>query len=95
MLDQRGCRGISKWELDTPCLAIDEDILEQNIRAMQAVPEMGSLQILGRLICEASVNKNYGDIFVNRADIRPRDMHVFFIFSRILVYFLYYLCNFS
>lgn len=36
MLDQRGCRGISKWELDTPCLAIDEDILEQNIRAMQA-----------------------------------------------------------
>jgi D-serine deaminase-like pyridoxal phosphate-dependent protein len=28
--------GISKWELDTPCLVVAEDILEQNIRAMQA-----------------------------------------------------------
>ena len=28
--------GISKWKLDTPCLVIDRDILEQNIRSMQA-----------------------------------------------------------
>jgi len=36
MLDQREWKGMSKWELDTPCLMIDEDILEQNIRAMQS-----------------------------------------------------------
>ena len=35
MLSNRECKGISKWELDTPCLVIDEDNLEQNIRAMQ------------------------------------------------------------
>lgn len=29
-------KGISKWELDTPCLVIDVDILEQNIKSMQA-----------------------------------------------------------
>lgn len=28
-------RNIAKWELDTPCLVIDEDILRQNIQAMQ------------------------------------------------------------
>ena len=28
--------GVSKEKLDTPCLVIDRDILEQNIRTMQA-----------------------------------------------------------
>jgi D-serine deaminase-like pyridoxal phosphate-dependent protein len=36
MVSQRDCKGLSKWELDTPCLLIDADILEENIRAMQA-----------------------------------------------------------
>ena len=27
--------GASKWSLDTPCLAIDQDLLEKNIRTMQ------------------------------------------------------------
>jgi len=36
MSEQRESKGISKWELDTPCLVIDEEILEQNIRAMQS-----------------------------------------------------------
>lgn len=34
MLSQRELKGMSKWELDTPCLMIDLDILEQNVRAM-------------------------------------------------------------
>jgi len=34
-LDSKGRKGITKWELDTPCLVIAEDILEENIRAMQ------------------------------------------------------------
>ncbi|MFO7738791.1 MAG: alanine racemase, partial [Desulfatiglandaceae bacterium] len=33
---QRECKGVSKWELDTPCLLVDLDILEQNIRVMQS-----------------------------------------------------------
>jgi D-serine deaminase-like pyridoxal phosphate-dependent protein len=36
MLDPKERKGISKWELDTPCLVIAEDILEENIQAMQA-----------------------------------------------------------
>ncbi len=28
--------GVSKWKLDTPCLAVDLDILETNIRTMEA-----------------------------------------------------------
>ncbi len=32
----RDCLGLSKWKLDTPCLVIDEEILDQNIRSMQA-----------------------------------------------------------
>ena len=36
MLDPKQRKGISKWELDTPSLVIAEDILEENIRAMQA-----------------------------------------------------------
>jgi len=35
-MSRRDCEGLSKWELDTPCLVIDADILEENIRAMQA-----------------------------------------------------------
>jgi len=35
MSSQRECKGVSKWELDTPCLLVDLDILEQNIRVMQ------------------------------------------------------------
>ncbi len=27
--------GASKWGLDTPCLVIDQDLLEKNIRTMQ------------------------------------------------------------
>ena len=27
--------GVSKWSLDTPCLVIDQDLLEKNIRTMQ------------------------------------------------------------
>lgn len=36
MIGQRDKIGISKWKLDTPCLLIDIDILEKNIRAMQS-----------------------------------------------------------
>lgn len=36
MLDPKEREGISKWEVDTPCLVIAEDILEKNIVAMQA-----------------------------------------------------------
>jgi len=32
---QKDWIGVSKWELDTPCLVIDEEILEENIRTMQ------------------------------------------------------------
>ncbi len=31
----RNLRGVSKWELDTPCLVMDLDVLERNIHAMQ------------------------------------------------------------
>jgi D-serine deaminase-like pyridoxal phosphate-dependent protein len=33
---QRNVIGLSKWELDTPCLVLDGDRLEENIRSMQA-----------------------------------------------------------
>jgi len=36
MPGQRESKGSSKWELDTPCLVVDEEMLAQNIRAMQA-----------------------------------------------------------
>ena len=36
MLPERKTEGIPKLELDTPCLVIAEEILEQNIEAMQA-----------------------------------------------------------
>jgi len=36
MISQKECKGISKWHLDTPCLVLDQNILEQNIHAMQA-----------------------------------------------------------
>jgi D-serine deaminase-like pyridoxal phosphate-dependent protein len=36
MMEQTGWKGDSKWKLDTPCLVVDQDKLEQNIRAMQA-----------------------------------------------------------
>jgi D-serine deaminase-like pyridoxal phosphate-dependent protein len=36
MLFSKDRIGTSKWDLDTPCLVIAEDILEQNIQAMQA-----------------------------------------------------------
>ncbi|MCJ7746731.1 MAG: alanine racemase, partial [Desulfobacterales bacterium] len=36
MTYQREFIGLSKWKLDTPCLVMDEEILEKNIRAMQA-----------------------------------------------------------
>ena len=35
-MPRREWKGISKWELDTPCLVVAEDILAQNIRTMQA-----------------------------------------------------------
>jgi D-serine deaminase-like pyridoxal phosphate-dependent protein len=35
MEGQKGL-GTSKWDLDTPCLVIDEEVLDQNIRVMQA-----------------------------------------------------------
>jgi len=35
MLGPKERKGISKWELDTPCLVIAEDVLEENIHAMQ------------------------------------------------------------
>jgi len=36
MLGERKCKGIPKLDLDTPCLVITKEILEQNIEAMQA-----------------------------------------------------------
>jgi len=36
MTERRDWRGVSKWKLDTPCLVVDQDKLERNIRAMQA-----------------------------------------------------------
>ena len=36
MLDPKERKGISKWELDTPCLVIAEDILEENIPVCQS-----------------------------------------------------------
>ena len=35
MLKSRNYIGDSKWDLDTPCLVVDEEILEQNIQTMQ------------------------------------------------------------
>jgi D-serine deaminase-like pyridoxal phosphate-dependent protein len=35
MVEQTGWKGVSKWKLDTPCLVVDQDKLEQNVRAMQ------------------------------------------------------------
>ncbi len=36
VIDAKGSRGVSKWELDTPALVLDLDKLEQNIAAMRA-----------------------------------------------------------
>jgi len=36
MLPTRNYIGLSKWSLDTPCLVVDEEILEKNIRTMQS-----------------------------------------------------------
>ncbi|MBP1740676.1 MAG: alanine racemase, partial [Deltaproteobacteria bacterium] len=35
-VEQMDWRGVSKWKLDTPCLVVDQDRLEGNIRAMQS-----------------------------------------------------------
>jgi D-serine deaminase-like pyridoxal phosphate-dependent protein len=35
VVEQMDWKGVSKWELDTPCLVVDQDELEQNVRAMQ------------------------------------------------------------
>jgi D-serine deaminase-like pyridoxal phosphate-dependent protein len=35
MVEQMGWKGASKWKLDTPCLVVDQDKLEQNVRVMQ------------------------------------------------------------
>ena len=35
IMGQREWIGLSKWELDTPCLVIDEEVLEGNIRTME------------------------------------------------------------
>src|SRR4030067_893377 len=35
IMGQREWIGHSKWELDTPCLVIDEEVLEGNIRTME------------------------------------------------------------
>jgi len=35
VIDAKGSRGVSKWELDTPALVLDLDKLEQNIAAMR------------------------------------------------------------
>jgi len=35
MVERMDWKGVSKWKLDTPCLVVDQDKLEQNIRAMQ------------------------------------------------------------
>jgi D-serine deaminase-like pyridoxal phosphate-dependent protein len=34
-MEQKDWRGVSKWKLDTPCLVVNQDKLEQNVRAMQ------------------------------------------------------------
>ena len=34
-MEQMDWKGVSKWKLDTPCLVVDQDKLERNIRAMQ------------------------------------------------------------
>ena len=34
-MEQKIWRGGSKWKLDTPCLVVNQDKLEQNVRAMQ------------------------------------------------------------
>ncbi len=36
MLKPEDYIGKSKWELDTPCLVLDEEVLDQNIRTMQS-----------------------------------------------------------
>ena len=36
MVDQGRWKGVSKWKLETPCLVVDQDRLEQNIRTMQS-----------------------------------------------------------
>jgi D-serine deaminase-like pyridoxal phosphate-dependent protein len=36
MLKPRNYIGVSKWNLDTPCLVVDEEILERNIQTMQS-----------------------------------------------------------
>jgi len=35
-MEQADWKGVSKWKLDTPCLVVDQDKLERNIRAMQS-----------------------------------------------------------
>jgi 3-hydroxy-D-aspartate aldolase len=35
MVEQMDWKGVSKWNLDTPCLVQDQDKLEHNIRTMQ------------------------------------------------------------
>lgn len=35
MTERTDWKGVSKWELDTPCLVVDQDKLEHNIRTMQ------------------------------------------------------------
>jgi D-serine deaminase-like pyridoxal phosphate-dependent protein len=35
MVEPMSWKGVSKWKLDTPCLVVDQDKLEQNLRAMQ------------------------------------------------------------
>ncbi|HSR11079.1 MAG TPA: DSD1 family PLP-dependent enzyme [Thermodesulfobacteriota bacterium] len=35
-MDPKKMIGASKWTLDTPCLVVDEDILDRNIRTMQS-----------------------------------------------------------
>jgi D-serine deaminase-like pyridoxal phosphate-dependent protein len=36
MVERMDWKGVSKWNLDTPCLVVDQDKLAQNVRAMQA-----------------------------------------------------------
>ena len=36
MRDPKNHIGLSKWDLDTPCLVVDEEILDQNIQTMQS-----------------------------------------------------------
>jgi D-serine deaminase-like pyridoxal phosphate-dependent protein len=35
-MGHKDLKGVSKWKLDTPCLVVEQDRLEQNIRSMQA-----------------------------------------------------------